>query len=159
MSSLKIVGAIIIAVSGIVGSYVLNSAARHTLEQIEGFLSLVRHLRNEIECFCMPLPSALARCPREVLVRCGYTASDVPKSVRELVDGCVVSDGETQKAMLSFASSIGKGYRDEQLGLCDYCIELIEARRQIACEQLPSRIKRNSAVCMCGALAVVILLI
>lgn len=159
MSSLKIVGAIIIAVSGIIGSYVLNSAAKRTLEQIEGLISLVRHLRTEIECFCMPLPSALERCPREVLVKCGYTANGIPKSVRELLDGCVICDGETQKVMLSFAGSVGKGYRDEQLGLCDYCIELLEARRQSACEQLPSKIKRNSALCLCGALAVVILLI
>lgn len=159
MSLLKIVGAVIVAVCGIVGTYTLNSSAKRSLEQIEGFISLVRHIRSQIECFSMPLPTALERCSDEVLAKCGYKGAKTVKSISELLESCSEEDAESGKLMREFAASIGRGYRTEQLTLCDYYIGLLETRRKRVCEQLPSRLKRNSAVCLCGALAVVILLI
>ncbi|MBE6577519.1 MAG: hypothetical protein E7653_05220 [Ruminococcaceae bacterium] len=159
MSALKVVGVLIVAISGIVASYTLNAAARRSLEQTEGFIALIRRLRSDIECFAMPLPSALARCPAEVYVKCGYVAQDAPRSVLSFVEACAVSDAESCKAMRAFARSIGRGYREEQLAICDYYTDMLEERRQRLYEQLPNKTKRNSAMCLCGALAVVILLI
>ncbi len=159
MSALKIVGVLIIAVSGIVGSYTLNCAARRSLEQTEGFIAILRRLRSDIECFSMPLPTFLERCPSELYAKCGYSSDGAPRSVAALVDGCSVYDAESCKTMRAFARSIGRGYREEQLAICDYYTDILEERRQRLCEQLPNKTKRNSAMCLCGALAVVILLI
>ncbi len=149
----------IVALCGIVGSYTLNSAAKRSLEQIEGFLALVRHIRSQIESFSMPLPTALERCPAEVLAKCGCKSGEIKRSLSELLEACAEGDAESGRLMRDLAANIGRGYRAEQLILCDYYIGLLETRRRSVCEQLPSRIKRNSAVCLCGALAVVILLI
>ena len=100
----------------------------------------------------------LEKCPVRILEACGYRG-ECPKSVLELIDACAVNDMECERMMRAFATSIGKGYRAEQLALCDYYIGLLESRRRTAAEQLPLKIKRNSAICLCGALAVVILFI
>ncbi len=159
MSALKVIGAIIIALSGIVGSFTLNRAARRSLEQTEGFITLIKRLRSDIDCFSLPLPTALERCPAEVYIKCGYFLGQTPRSVRALIEACSVSDAESFRIMKAFAGSIGRGYREEQLAICDYYADLLEERRQRLYEQLPTRTKRNSALCLCGALAVVILLI
>jgi hypothetical protein len=137
----------------------LNSAARLTLARIEGVLMLVRHIRSEIECFSMPLPSAFARCPHAVYEKCGYTRQSPPSSFSELIDGCAQLDGECLSILVRLADGLGKGYKDDQLALCDYYLELLEDRRAVLGSQLPMKMKRNGALCLCGALAVVILLI
>ncbi len=104
----------------------------------------------------MPLPRALARCPKETLKACGYNAEKPPESIRELL--LYVSDGATREQLCRFGEELGRGYTEEQLALCDYYTEMLEDRRRQLAEQLPVRRKMYSALCMSGALAVVILL-
>lgn len=144
---------------GMAGAYLLNRADSAALLQTEGFISWVRHVRSQIECFSMPLREVLLRCPDDVYVSCGYGEEQRPSTVDEFIRGCSISDGETQKHMARFCADIGKGYREEQLVLCDYTVGLLEERRRALSDQLPARKKRNSALCMSGALTVVILLI
>lgn len=137
-------------------AYLLNSAARRGLTGTEGLISLIRYLRSEIECFSMPLPRALARCPRQILEACGYSGASAPESIRQILP--YVSDSVTRAQMSRFCDEIGKGYLDEQLSLCDYYIEVLEERRRELATQLPPRRKVNSVLCLSGALAIVILL-
>lgn len=155
----RIIGAAMLAVSGIAGAYLLNASAKRGLEQTEALIAWLRFMRSEIECFAMPLPRALERCPRELYARCGYHLQTPPSGVAEFISACELADAETGRQLERFAEDIGKGYRDEQLTLCDYYLELLEARRQELCGQLPTRKKLNGALCLSGALALVILLI
>lgn len=104
----------------------------------------------------MPLPRALARCPKETLEACGYGEERPPESIKELLP--YVSDAVTREQLCRFGEEIGRGYTEEQLALCDYYTEMLEDRRRRLAEQLPARRKMYSALCMSGALAVVILL-
>ena len=148
-----------IACSGIAGAYLLNSSAKRALTQAEALISWARYLRSEIECFSMPLPLALSRCPTEIYEKCGYVSDGIPADIGEFIKKCRISDGETFRQLSRFGDDIGKGYRDEQLALCDYFIEAMELRRRQLSEQLPARKKLNSALWLSGALALVILLI
>ena len=148
-----------VTLCGMAGAYLLNRADSAALSQTEGIISWVRHVHSQIECFSMPLHDVLCRCPEDIYRSCGYQGEDIPGSMEELLKGCEFCDSETAKHLSRFCSDIGKGYRDEQLVLCDYTVSLLEERRRALSEQLPSRKKRNSALCMSGALAVVILLI
>ena len=158
MSMLRIIGAAVTVFSGIAAAYMLNGAARLTLCQNEAFISLVRFIRTEIECYATPVPRALERCPEGVLCACGYTGHGSPSSVSELAKRCKIYDSSTQKSVEGFAKSIGRGYREEQLALCDHYIDELENRRRVISAELPIRKKMNSALCVSGALAVVILL-
>ena len=107
----------------------------------------------------MSVPRALERCPREILDGCGYVGDALPRSVDELLDSCVDVDTSVMREMRRLADDIGKGYREEQLTLCDYCLSLLEQQRSRISGQLPLKIKVNSALSLAGAAAVVILLI
>ena len=141
------------------GAYLLNRADSAALEGTEGLIALVRHIRAQIECFSIPVPDILARCPAEIYESCGYDGESPPASASELAERCHISDKEAGKYIERFFAEIGKGYRQDQLALCDYTVQLLEQRRRALAEQLPIKKKRNGALCMSGALAVVILLI
>ncbi len=155
----RIAGAVIVALSGAAGAYILNASARTALVQTEAFISLLRSLRSDIECFAMPIPKALGRCSSELYRRCGYCSDVPPWDIDGLLAGCKISDGELKKLLDGFSGDVGKGYRDEQLALFDYCLGQLEARRQQLRDQLPAKRRMNSALCLSGALAIVILLI
>ncbi len=157
MTILRIFGAVILTLSGIAAAYALNTSAKNGLSQTEAFISFLRFLRSEIECFSMPVPRALARCPREILAECG--CEDADTDLRGFLQRCAVFDGATVELMNRFCDDVGKGYRDEQLALCDYYISLLDERRRELFAALPARKKRNSALCLAGALALVIVLI
>lgn len=157
MTILRIFGAVILSLSGIAAAYALNSTAQRGLSQAEAFISFLRFLRSEIECFSMPLSRAMARCPSDILTECG--CEEQIHGLRGFLQCCAVYDSETVELMLRFCDDVGKGYRDEQLLLCDYYISLLDERRRYLFEALPSRKKRNSALCLAGALALVIVLI
>ena len=147
----------ILSFSGIAAAYTLNQTAKRGLSQTESFIALLRYLRSEIECFSMPLPRAMSRCPYELLEGCGC-AREV-SDLREFLSVCSVYDARAVKLVSRFCDEAGRGYRDEQLALCDNYISRLDERRRSLASELPRRKKMNSALCVSGALAIVILLI
>ena len=82
-----------------------------------------------------------------------------PRSFEALLTFCAIRDGETEQLIRSFAEEFGKSYREEQSRGCDYYFSLLDARREGLVSQLPAKKRINSALCVSGALALVILLI
>ena len=146
------------ALCGVVAAYILNAGARSALLQNEAFISFVRFLRSQIECFSMPLPRAIERCPQDILRGCGCSDARA-EDASSFLCRCEVADAQSVEIMRRFAADIGRGYRDEQIALCDYCVSLLEERRQKLSASLPARIRMNGALCIAGALALVIMLV
>lgn len=146
-----------VALCGAWAAYLLNSRVRTSVICVEAVISLIRFLRSEIECFSMPIPRALERCPKEILDGCGYKDDVPPSTPSDLLGG--VSDSVAQAQLSRFCDEIGKGYRDEQLSLCDYYLAIFEERRRELAEQLPAKRKMNCALCVSSALAIVIILL
>ena len=153
----KIAGAMILVLSGCAGAWFMNSAASRSLSQTEAFISFLRFVRIQIECFAMPAGEIILRCDRTLLEECGLRGEPLPTTLDELVGRCAVRDSEVGEVLRGFASSFGKGYRDEQLRECDYYLGLLCDRRQKMSEELPRKKKLNSTLCICWALALVIL--
>ncbi len=159
MEFFKIVGALLLAVSGTWGAYTMNQRAAHTLKQAEGWLSLLRFIRTQVDCFALPIPQILSRVDHARLLCCGYEGQTPPRSLEELFLRCTIRDGEVERIAKSFVGEFGKGYREEQLRSCEYYCELLAARRDALAAQLPARRRVTSTLWISGALAVVILLI
>ncbi len=155
---IRIFGAALVSFCGIYAAYIMNSRAKGALTQVEGLLELLRFLRSEIECFSLPIPKILSRCPTGILMQCGCQDRQ-PSTLSELFSMLELSDDAAAAAFEKFTSEIGRGYRDEQLTLCDYYIERLEERRRAIGAQLPSRRRVNSALCIAGALAIVIIFV
>ena len=134
----------------------LNRSEGERLEQTEGLIALIKFLRTQIDCFSMPVGEALSRCPREILDRCvGGGVS--PSGAEELLESLRTYDRQTRGIMEQLCRQIGRGYRAEQLALCDGICEQLEQRREALAQQLPLKKKRNSTLCVSGALVLVIL--
>lgn len=134
----------------------LNKAEGARLEQTEGLIALIKFLRTQIDCFSMPVGEALSRCPREVLDRCVSVGGRL-SSAEELCEKLKTNDRQTRCIMEQLCRQIGRGYRAEQLALCDGICEQLEQRRGALAQQLPLKKKRNSTLCVSGALVLVIL--
>ena len=155
----KIAGVLMIVSCGGALAYWLNHRARMALMQTEGFIDLVRYLRSEIDCFSMPIPTALERCPDTIFQKCGAQRFRGARTVSELLDACEILSPEISEAMQRFAADVGRGYKHEQLSLCDRTAELLEGYRNLLAEQLPVKRKLNGTLCLCSALVIVILLL
>ena len=156
---LRVVGAFLIFLCGVAGAGFLNSRARNALTQIEGFAELVRRLYAQIDCFSMPIPTALGSCPDAVLEKCGIDPEADRRTVADLLGSCSISSAELCEVMEDFAAHLGRGYKQEQLALCQRTLSRLEEHRALLASRLPAKQKTNGTLCMCGALAVVILIV
>lgn len=156
---LRIFGAALIFFCGVASARLLNTCARESLRQTEGFCELVRRLRSDIDCFSMPIPVSLESCPDAVLEKCGIDTRADRRTLTVLLHGCDISSPEICELMESFASHVGMGYKQEQLMLCDRTLARLEEHRALLASRLPAKQKTNGTLCLCGALAVVILIV
>ncbi len=155
----RIIGAVMLVLSGVAGAYYMNRAASAALAQVEAHVSFLRYVRLQVECFALPISEILRKCDRELLLGCGYRRDLVPKNLADFLAGIEHWDPECEGIMRSFSVEFGKGYRDEQVRSCEYHAELLEARREALSARLPERKKLYSTLCVTGALAVVIILL
>ena len=159
MILLRISGAVLLTLSGMVAAYVVNSAESASLSQTEGIIAFIRLCRVRIDCFSLPIGEILRGCGKKELSVCGYTGSIPPRDLSALVFGCRISDAAAHKLFSDFASEFGRGYRDEQLKACDYYLSMLEDHRQKLADSLPAKRKRNGAICVCASVALAILLL
>ena len=107
----------------------------------------------------LPVSRALERCSGEIYDKLGYAGERLPRTLGELVEQSNISDPETKRILTRLGETLGLGYKDEQLSLCDSAITQLEERRRVLSEQLPAKRRLNASLCLSGALAVVILLL
>ncbi len=159
MNLLKILGALLLILSGVGGGYMLNSTASVSLSQTDSFLSLLRYIKGRVDCFSLPISEIFSRCDKELFSLCGWKYDRSPKDIDDLLNNCEIKDMATEKILLEFSSDFGMNYREEQIRRCEYYISLLEDRRERIAAELPTKKKLNSTLCIAAVLAVVIIMI
>ncbi len=159
MWSFKIAGMLMLACSGLVVAYELNCRATAALRQNEAYMALIRTVRGQIECFARPISEILCSCEHEELEGCGYFYDKPPSDLLHLVAKSTVHDVSTVAIVSRFAEEFGRGYREDEVRACDYALSRLEERRASLAAELPSKKKRNTALCVCAALALALLLL
>ncbi len=155
----KIAGALILSLSGVLCAAHLNRRAEKRVREISGWISLLRYVKVQIECFSLPMGEILARCERELLSECGFFGEIAPKSFDGLLAASSLHDEETRSIVRGFCEEFGRGYREEQTRGCDYYLSMLEGRREFLMEKLPAQKKMNATLSVCAALAIVLLLL
>ena len=154
----KIIGALILFLSGLWVARLLNARAMAAFCQSEGILSLLRTVKLRVDCYAEALPEILSSLSPKILHDCGYRGEDLPRDFDQLLAGCTVLDEESMSALREFASEFGRGYRDEQVRACAYSISRVETRREALARALPMEKKRNTTLCLALSLGAAILL-
>lgn len=159
INTVKIIGAALVVLGGAASAYILNSRAKSALMHVEGTISLLRYVKTQVDCYSMPIDKILSGCNVEMFSECGYSGTQKPQSLEELLSGCTSLEPVIYKTMRGFADEFGKSYRAEQVKLCDRYIDELSSFRADLSERLPVRRKLNSTLCLSGSAAIIILLI
>ena len=155
----SLAGAVVILACGIETARRLNAKISKEENRIEKYITLLRYIRSQIDCFALPICDILGRADRELLLSCGWSGDTPPRSLEEMLGEASLEDNASQSVLLEFCRDFGKSYLDEQVRRCDHYISFLEERREAINKDLPRKKKLNSTLCISGALAVIILLI
>ena len=156
---MKLAGGILIAASLVM---VYKNHVRHQrrkIEQIRAFVYLIRHIRQMIDCYAMPI-SDIFKSMKDDISRCFSVNGDEVSSLTELLDKCEIVCGyESEACLRALADSFGKSYRDSQIKFCDATAEKLEKIKNIIeNDYLPEK-KAVAALCVClGGLILIMLL-
>lgn len=135
---------------------------RERLLQLEGFVLLLRSIREQIACFRTPTREILAAFQNPALERAGFLAAakrDGMAAALEESRERLYLDGEELGPLREFSAGLGGGYADEEVARCELCLARLTeavARRR---EALPKAAKLYRTLVLGGALAVIIVLI
>ena len=155
--SLKTVGMIIIAISGIYLCTQRLRAIENKLCVVRGLCALIRYSKVQVENYSMPCAEIISRCPAEVLRLCGYTEDIPPSSFEELYCAIDIPDGESSRIFSEFVGDMGGCYREEQIRRCEEFFLLMSEREKNIAERMPAERKLTVALFVSAVLAVLIL--
>lgn len=165
----KIIGCLLLTGSGVYLAVSLTRYERRRLTVLDGYLSLLRTVKGQIDCFARPLSDILAGAHPSVLAACrgqSYPPAGIPPGGKRIIPSlpALISDGhdyltpESERILTSFADECGNTLRTEQVGLCEYCLEALNEERRRLADALPVRQRTSAALCLCVTAASVILL-
>ena len=154
---LKLAGGAAVMISCAMASSYAVSVEKRKIEQLETFISLIKHVRNQIDCYSMPVEKILAM-GSEFLKRLGV--EDGTSDFSRLLSECKIECGEDCKKILyTFSENLGKGYREHQVKMCDGTLSELEDIRKRLLAAYPSKKKIAFALCFAAGGALLISLL
>ena len=159
---IKLLGSL--AVLGIAAILAVRGASvfRERIAQLEGFVLLVRRIREQIACFRTPQEQILAGFDDPALGRAGFlevaTREGMAAALSAVRDRLYLDESELA-ALSEFASGLGGGYAEEELVRCDLCLSRLTLALDARREALPKAARLYRTLVLSGALAIIIVLI
>lgn len=146
-----------LALSGIyLCSQKLNSIGKK-LSVVRGLCALLRYTKSQVENYSMPCGEILRRCPRDILLLCGYEKDEPPKDFLELYEALCIEDAEAKRIFFDFVSDMGNSYRAEQVRRCEEFLALMSEREIYIASRQPIEKKLTVTLSVSAVLAVLIL--
>lgn len=139
-----------------------SRALREGLAEAEGFLLLLRCIRERISCFHMPMPEILAGFENEALLRSGVLTAARQVGLHAALTAHrehLYLDKEELSLLLEFSAGLGTGYLAEELARCDLAIPRLAAMVDARRESLPRVSRLYRTLLMSASFAVIILLL
>ena len=157
----SIIGACTISLSAMVYFKEINAYKRRGVKQSEAFIELIEYIKNQVECFLLPVDKILEACDKGLLSRCGFNAdSRSPLSISEIIDcSDLYVDTEVAELMKKFANEFGSVYKDEQIRLCNHCISELRCYVNKAQAKYTNDRKMYLGLSVCFAVSLILMLI
>ena len=159
----KWLGAGMILLVGGYAALAMNRMERRRLDVLDGYISLLRYIKGQINCYAKPVHEILSDADPVLLLACmgegrrGETSDET--TFPHMIDAArLYMEPETERLLRNFSAELGQTFRAEQVTRCDDYILALNAERQKLAEATPLRVRVNSALSLCTALGLVILL-
>lgn len=159
MGFFRLLGALLLLLSGLLLGSSLNRGLREVLAEVEAYGKLVRWIKLQVSCFSLPVEEILRRADPKLLRACGWREERPPSELSEFLKGSRPSDGELARILRDFSAEFGREYREEQLARCDYYLALLDRRAEELRARLEGKRRVNMTLSAAGAAALVILFI
>lgn len=154
---IKLIGSLLLALAGVGLAGAVCRFEKKRLEVLDGFISLLFFIKGQIDCYSLPISDILASTPAEIRERCMYDGKS--GDMESMIKNCrIYLEDESARLLYSFAAEFGSTYRDEQLRRCDYYISALDEQRRRLADDVPVRAKVGSAITVCSALGLMIIL-
>lgn len=154
---IKIIGSVLLAASGLCASVSLCRYCRRRLDTLDGFIALIFYIKGQVDCYARPIGEIVATLSPEILRDCNCPTG--ASSIEELIsESKIYLDRECLRLVSAFSSEFGSVFREEQSKRCEHYISLLGERRARICDRLLPEMRAGSAVCICSALCLLILL-
>ena len=154
MGMAKIIGSLCLLISSLFTAFLMVEREKKKRAQLRRFIDLIRYIQRSIEAFNLPLGEIIKRVDTVLVSDCEISAGDFIKPKSELL----VSEKD-EKSIKEFFSSIGKGYRDEQIKLCSYYVDELEDSLSQTEADFPKKRRLTYTLSICAALGAIILML
>ncbi len=168
----KAIGTLLLLLAGGYLSVSVSRYERRRLLVLDAYLSLIYHIKGQIDCYAMPIRDILAMADPALLSAClgsddPETAADILPALLALPDSplpALVEESrlylnpEAERLLASFAHELGATHRSDQVARCDYYITVLGEERRRLIEVLPARMRVGSTLCLCAAVGAAVLL-
>lgn len=111
-----------------------SSGRKRRLYHTEAALELIGRVRASIDCFLTPVNDIFAGFSNEPLEECGFLDVLREKGLTAAaLSGTASFPEQVTELLVSFSTSLGEGYKEEQLKLCDFygdaILKVLESER------------------------------
>lgn len=158
MLTVKAIGGALLLLSSLMCASKMITAERKKIERVGAYIDIISHVRNQIDLYSAPLHKIFSEIDHVTLQSLGLSV--VPK----VFDGFILEGDryvgeETVKVLREFSATLGKGYREMQIKLCDRAISELEKQKRDMEGAYPSKKKTILALCLCiGGMALIALI-
>lgn len=157
MILLKLLGGGLVILSCAVWTADRKTKMKEHLNSLDTAVRFITHVRREIDCFATPIPKIFASFSDENADKYGFTAAicaDPP-----YVPGDLPLTEEERAELLAFITTVGGGFAEGELKLCDMYIEKFSDCAERAREEYPRKAKVQGSLAFLAGAGCVILLI
>ena len=160
---IKLIGSALVVLAGVWASLLLTRYEKRRVAVLDGYVSLIRLIRSEIGCASKPLDHILRDADPALVAACigrrdGRSVPAYADLASMLTASRVWLGTEAERLLGGFASSVGSGFREEEVRRCGECLTaLIEVRSRLA-DGLPARLRTGCTLCVTAALSAALLM-
>ena len=154
---IKLIGSVLLSLTGALSAWELVRYHRTRLRTLDGIISLIFYIKGQVDCYSRPISDILSAIPPRIARACNCKGGiscleDVAESSE------IYLDEECARIFESFAAEFGQSFREEQVRRCDHYISLLSDRRATVETSGRADGRAGSAVVICAAISLAILL-
>lgn len=154
----RALGALLLLLVGAWVGWQLVLFERRRYRQLCGFVSLVRQMRTQIDCFSAPFADIFASLDDGVRETCGIVGE--PSDLGELLKTTkLMMPREARALLFEMAGLLGGGDKGEQVRCCEYYLKALLPMANEARAELPKRVRTAMLFPLFCAVTLILLLL
>lgn len=149
---MKLIGSVFIIFASVVSSYFYEKTLKENMKNTDELYDLINYIKINIEYFSTPI--------NEILISYSYNSIFIQELIgKSNLKVLNFLDSNTKSNLNSFFNELGKGYKKEQIALCEYNLKILDALREKMKMEFSNKSKLFRSLSLFSGIGCVILLI